>query len=467
MNQQRLFRSHVVGWLLLAGVSLFSVPTRAQAQASAPSLDGLWLTDGYGRLIEFQGDELRRFEITSLSCIPTGKATRNPAASSANETIFTDKGEILRVTAGTSPDTRWLHEDGSVSSIFLRRASSRPDVCNKPVADTPESNYQVFWQTFAEHYPFFKMRNLDWLAADKKFRPQVTADTKPEELFRILSDMIDPLHDAHTFISAKSIKQRFHGYRPAADPMQSKNAARITEIIETKYVRGGLRDFCNKQLQYGTLSHSIGYLRVHSFSNYSRDDEFIKQLDALESALDEIFKDSTKLTGLVIDVRINTGGSDVFGVSIASRLATQEYLAYSKVIRNDIHDPDGRTPPQPVLVRVSSRPSFRGPVVLLTSSDSVSAAETFTMAILDRQPHVTRIGENTQGVFSDVLGRKLPNGWSFGLPNEIYVTRDGKTFDGPGVPPDLEVLIFPADDLANGRDSAIDKALELLAPKAK
>lgn len=295
----------------------------------------------------------------------------------------------------------------------------------------------------------------------------MTATTAPEQLFRILSDMIDPLHDAHTFINAKSIQQRFHGYRPAADPMQKKSAARITEIIETKYVRGALRDFCKKQLQSGMLDSSVGYLRIHSFSGYSDDREFAKQLEALETARDEIFKDATKWTGLVIDVRINGGGSDVFGISIASRLATQEYLAYSKVIRNDIHDPDHRSPPQPVIVHVSQRPGFRGPVVLLTSSDSVSAAETFTMAILDRQPHVTRIGANTQGVFSDVLGRKLPNGWSFGLPNEIYLTKDGKAFDGAGVPPEIKVPIFPAEDLANGRDSALDKALQLLAPKDK
>src|SRR2546426_5289147 len=74
-------------------------------------------------------------------------------------------------------------------------------------------------------------------------------------------------------------------------------------------------------------------------------------------------------------------------------------------------------------------------------------------------------GANTQGVFSDVLGRKLPNGWSFGLPNEIYLTKDGKAFDGPGVPPDIEVPIFPAEDLANGRDSTLNKALELLASR--
>jgi hypothetical protein len=47
----------------------------------------------------------------------------------------------------------------------------------------------------------------------------------------------------------------------------------------------------------------------------------------------------------VLDVRINGGGSDVFGIPIASRLATQEYLAYSKVVRNDIRDADHRVPP--------------------------------------------------------------------------------------------------------------------------
>ena len=54
----------------------------------------------------------------------------------------------------------------------------------------------------------------------------------------------------------------------------------------------------------------IGDLRIHSSSRYYKDREFVKQLNALERALDDIFKDSTKLTGLVIDVRINSGGSD-------------------------------------------------------------------------------------------------------------------------------------------------------------
>ena len=145
-----------------------------------------------------------------------------------------------------------------------------------------------------------------------------------------------------------------------------------------------------------------------------------------------------------------------------------EFLRKDKFARDDIHDADSsdiaaarHRPRQPAAL------GFRGPLVLLTSADSVSAAETFTMALLDRRPHVVRLGSNTQGVFSDVLVRKLPKGWTFGLPNEIYLTKDGKAFDGSGVPPDLEVPIFLEEDLASGRDSALDKALELLAHKGR
>jgi C-terminal processing protease CtpA/Prc len=42
------------------------------------------------------------------------------------------------------------------------------------------------------------------------------------------------------------------------------------------------------------------------------------------------------------------------------------------------------------------------------------------------------------------LLRHLPNGWTFGLPNEIYLTKVGKAFDRVGVPPDIEVPIIPA-----------------------
>src|SRR5947207_4226618 len=111
------------------------------------------------------------------------------------------------------------------------------------------------------------------------------------------------------------------------------------------------------------------------------------------------------------------------------------------------------------MVRPSPRPGFRGPVAELIGPYTLSAGETFTQAMMGRSPHITRIGENTQGVFSDVLSRKLPNGWQFGLPNEVFLTPDGKAFDGPGIPPDIAVPVFAASDLSAGRDPGMAKAI--------
>jgi len=96
---------------------------------------------------------------------------------------------------------------------------------------------------------------------------------------------------------------------------------------------------------------------------------------------------------------------------------------------------------------------------------TISVGETFTQALMGRTPTITRIGENTQGVFSDILGRRLPNGWRFGLPNEVFRTPQGTTFDGPGIPPDAAVRVFADEDVAAGRDPGVARALEILRRK--
>ena len=75
------------------------------------------------------------------------------------------------------------------------------------------------------------------------------------------------------------------------------------------------------------------------------------------------------------------------------------------------------------MVQPSARPSFRGLVVELIGPYTLSAGETFAQGLMGRTPRVTRIGENTQGVFSDVLARRLPNGWTFGLPKKFVERR--------------------------------------------
>jgi C-terminal processing protease CtpA/Prc len=92
----------------------------------------------------------------------------------------------------------------------------------------------------------------------------------------------------------------------------------------------------------------------------------------------------------------------------------------------------------------------------------MSAAEDFTLALMERLPRVTRIGENTQGVVSEALDRKLPNGWTFSVPNTVYRAADGKAFDATGIPPDIHVPVFADEDVAAGRDPVMEAALKKL-----
>jgi C-terminal processing protease CtpA/Prc len=103
--------------------------------------------------------------------------------------------------------------------------------------------------------------------------------------------------------------------------------------------------------------------------------------------------------------------------------------------------------------------------MLALTAGFINAAETFTQALIDRTPRVTRVGGNTQGVFSDVLDRHLPNGWTFGLPNTVYRMSDRRIFDVSGIPADLAVPVFADDDVAAGRDPAMAAAMQLLATK--
>ena len=76
-------------------------------------------------------------------------------------------------------------------------------------------------------------------------------------------------------------------------------------------------------------------------------------------------------------------------------------------------------------------------------------------------PHVTRIGEPTNGIFSDVLLRKLPNGWGFFLSNERYFSHEKVNYEKVGIPPDIEIFMTEAD-LAMEKDSILDAALQML-----
>ena len=437
----------------LLGAALLSI-----APAIGQSLDGVWRSEGYGYAFNVRDGQWTAFEITSTTCVSGFTATRSGGATSDREASFkkADGGSFF-LRPGGSNDHRLLHVDGSASDMRIDRQSRMPAVCDHLTPNTPPDNFEVFAKTWAEQYISFDLKEVDWDKVVAENRLKVTADTSPVALFAILAGMIQPFGDEHTSIDAPAIGKTFHEFRLGIEPSPTS----VLKVTDRAYLKSPLKKFCKNQVEYGHIDEATGYLRILSFSGFSAAGDFASDLAELEKALDTIFSDPN-LKRLVIDVRTSRGGADPYGLAIASRLTAHEYLAYTKVARADPVDRKQWTPGDPSIVKPSTRPGFRGPIVELTGPTTRSAGETFTQALMSRSPHITRIGENTQGVFSDVLDRNLPNGWEFGLPNEVFLT-DGKAFDGSGIPPDIEVPLFTPADLAAGKDPAMAKAIEVLA----
>ena len=448
----------------------------AEAQHANPTqARGVWQTDGYGLVVEIADTSMTMYQTTSISCMRWWTARRiKPDGGAA---VF-DRGDALvRFTPDSVSGDLRMREGPTISSMRLKAIGARPPGCDSAPPNTPRDNYAVFWQSFAEQFALFPRYQVDWDAVDRKYRPRVTGATTDEELFAILREMIHPFHNAHINLSAPSIGRRHLGYRTDSEIGRwldtatafsisqllerfNRQARQTGEIVEQRYAGAPLQSLANHVIQFGRLPDSIGYVRLLAMSGFTPDGIFEKEVLALDEALDGIFRHA--FAGLILDVRQNIGGSDPHALSIASRLTGSRYLAFSKVTRNNLTGPLTFTDPQPAWVEVSARPGFRGQVVVLLGPDAISGGETFAMALMGRSPAVTYVGENTQGVFSDVWGRKLPNGWTFGLPTELYLTVAGKSFDADGVPPDIRVAVFPRSDLMESRDGALEKALELL-----
>ncbi|MCC3772986.1 S41 family peptidase [Streptomyces sp. UNOC14_S4] len=459
--------------LLLTAVALTASAvgtgtTAAARGTGAPLRDGTWRMDGYGTVltVEDGGRRLRSYETTSVSCLPGGlEATRTGTTGP-----FHQDGEAPVTVTPKGRDRAELAFADAVGHRTLRRVAALPANCRPatrpdPGAD-PRQVFDTFWQTYAENYPFFAARHIDWNAVRDRYRPQVTERTSPEKLFSVLSDMIRPLHDGHTgLVDLEHPEGYFSGIREDTVLPDDKERARIDRAVAEEVDAAGAartgvkRTWADGRITYAELPGRIGFLRITAFTQYAKGNDYEADQATLHKALDEVFTTARTsgpdaLRGLVLDLRLNGGGSDRLALDVAERLTARPYTAYLKHARDDARDPRRFTPSEPVPVRPHAGPVFTGPLAVLTGRLTMSAGETLTQALLGRGPAPSVIGENTQGLFSDRLERTLPNGWRFWLPNEEYVsaTDHRTTYDGAGIPPGIPV----------SPDAALPQALRVL-----
>lgn len=448
----------VTATAVILALAAGAAPATAVPDTGTSRTDGLWRMDGYGTVLALGHGVSQEYQPTAVGCL------KGDSARQTGPGTYTADGTVLTVRLGRDRDHAQLSADSSVGHRQLRRISALPGKCTRPTHKDPRTAFDVFWQSFEENYPFFAAKGIDWQAVRARYRPRIHRDTTRSELFDVFSRMVAPLHDAH--VAVQDGDRVFAQGRPGTEAPTEQLDARVKKFIVARDLAKApyRRDFAAGRIAYADLpDNGPGYLRVSGFGGYTTADHgsYAADLAELDKALDTVLttERTRRLPGLIVDLRINGGGSDALGIHIAERLTDRPYIAYAKRARNDPADPTRHTHPEPVPVIPARAPRYTGPVAVLTGGSTVSAGETFTQALMDRPGRTTRIGQPTQGVFSDVMARKLPNAMTAWLPNEEFLTRTGDTFDGTGIPPRITEPVFTKEEFTHHRDSAFDRAL--------
>jgi carboxyl-terminal processing protease len=322
----------------------------------------------------------------------------------------------------------------------------------------PEKNFTSFWKTFHKRYPFFELRKVDWKKQYEKFRPKVAKQTSDEELFGILCAMIDPLDDGHVGLEARigGKKRRFTSEKTTKFEREftPQEIKKLFETSENTLASNGFGSIARTEasiLRYGR-SKSLGYLRIVELEGVNK--------RRLTAALSRIVNEFRSLEGFIIDVRDCPGGEDSLAIMIINRFCDRKRIAFHR--RTKIGPgKDDFTPLRTWYLEPMGEAQFTGPIVVLTNDSVFSGGEAFALAIREL-PHVTIMGDRTNGIFSYTLDRTLPNGWKYFLSYQVYYSAEMACYEGVGVPVDIE-LLNKNHDLDRGVDPLIESALRILS----
>lgn len=211
------------------------------------------------------------------------------------------------------------------------------------------------------------------------------------------------------------------------------------------------------------LPGGVAYLSLDQFETKASSEAFMQHLPQIMQA-----------KALILDVRRNGGGSDSYGFQILSRLTAAPIpgprsteLSVDPVARANGNltlewlqlDGSGASYPH------HTSPIFTGPVAVLTSARTFSAAEDFVMTF-DALKRGILVGQRTGGSTGMPMAFTLPGGGSARICVKWDSYPDGREFVGQGIAPDVEVAPTIAD-IRQGRDPVIARAADLLRAKLK
>ena len=320
-------------------------------------------------------------------------------------------------------------------------------------ADNPKGNFEALWAALDEHYCFFEHKNVDWQAIGEQYRQKIADGMTDEELFRVCADMLAELKDGHTNLSSPFDVSRYWIWEQYPQNYDER-------LIQEHYFNFDYHRASG--IDYGILSNNVAYMHYASFSSTIG-----------EGNLDYILSSLASASGLIVDVRDNSGGNSgnadyVLRHLTADSIRTDSWSSptYIPALASwgrkapQYHSPSSLMPP------IAGTTPYLRPVAVLVDRGTFSAAEDFC-AVFRGMKRGPLVGTPTGGSTGNGVRVTLIPGHAYAnICAKHDVAPDGTEFVGTGLHPTVEVRETYASLFRDKTDAALTEALRLLAVDA-
>ncbi len=326
-------------------------------------------------------------------------------------------------------------------ALVLGCNDAPPQPVRQPTAASPSSTpappnptLQALHRAIDERYSHRDRLGLDWNALFSATAAELPPKPSRDELVSSLAKLLAHAEDPHLALV-----------------VDGKLVPTDTTKVEWNFALSSIRAKVPDLAPRGrclTIGHVGGftYVLVNGLEQ--------GRCDGLPADWTAAFPSIANAPGLLLDLRGNGGGNELFAQHIAGSFVDAP-VPYVQSEDRDPTAPGGFTPPVTRFVGPTVRPRYAKPVVVLTGRYVISSAESF--ALMMRAAGATLLGARTRGSSGNPKDVALGDGISVRLPSWRAKLLDGSYLEGKGVVPDVELAVTPAEVAAN--DVLIDAAV--------
>jgi C-terminal processing protease CtpA/Prc len=226
------------------------------------------------------------------------------------------------------------------------------------------------------------------------------------------------------------------------------------ELVVPRLTTAALRDAVPPRapMSWNMLAGGIAHVQLTTFNVPAAAELFLDAFDEIATA-----------TALILDVRDNGGGNSSVGWKVLACL-TDEPFPSARWHTRDYRPahrawgrPEARFTVEARTISPDPDRTYHGPVVVLTSPRTYSAAEDFALSF-DLMERGVILGETTGGSTGQPVSISLPGGGSARICTKRDTYPDGSEFVGVGIRPDVAV-IPTVEGLRDGVDTVLEAAI--------